>query len=422
MSTSSHEATCAKLDPGRFLPPFVLVLCTSMLLATSAHGQPSHNQRRTSNPSTSDAYSARIRTLESTQGAYSYQLGEQLLGYGRALQVQGDHKQAVDVFKRAVHLARVNDGLYSQSQIPLVLAQISSLMSMRDYATADERQTYLHRIQTRVLDAGTERAQAYMQQANWHRSAYELAIGNNEGERLLNMRYLYRLAVTDIVNAEGEKSRSLLTPLLGLLRTQHLITRFEVGSYTGSGPFKSYSDDTEGMLIAAQSRTFKEGQAVIRAIQNIKNDEDPSNKARHVEALVQMGDWYLWNQKRRKAFEIYQTALAELATLDDTEALRRRLFDNPVALPVLDDLKFLPVEVSAEEADILLEFSVSARGKVSDIVQIKTAKEPKTEMRRLMRQLRAVPFRPRFDGNTPVDTEKVSKAFTIAVDKEDKHG
>ena len=61
-----------------------------------------------------------ISEIESSHGAYAAGLPEQMLSLGLSLQKQERHGEALAVFKRGVHLARINNGLYSAEQIPLL--------------------------------------------------------------------------------------------------------------------------------------------------------------------------------------------------------------------------------------------------------------------------------------------------------------
>ena len=79
--------------------------------------------------------------IESDQGAYAQALTEYLISLGQALQQQGRHTEAADVFKRGVHLARVNHGLYSAEQIPFIQGEISSNLAVGDLVEADPATT-----------------------------------------------------------------------------------------------------------------------------------------------------------------------------------------------------------------------------------------------------------------------------------------
>ncbi|HEY7776333.1 MAG TPA: hypothetical protein VIC02_07305, partial [Kineobactrum sp.] len=92
-----------------------------------------------------------ITALESEYGAYGPALPERLLSLGLSLQEQGRHSDAIAVFKRGTHLARVTSGLYSAEQIPLLQSELASLAALGDHHTADQRQNYLYRVQMRAL-------------------------------------------------------------------------------------------------------------------------------------------------------------------------------------------------------------------------------------------------------------------------------
>ena len=80
------------------------------------------------------AYRDAISGLETDHGAYGGGLSEQILSLGTTLQSQGRHEEAVSLFKRGVHLARINDGLYSSQQIPLLQGQIASHIALGQYS------------------------------------------------------------------------------------------------------------------------------------------------------------------------------------------------------------------------------------------------------------------------------------------------
>ena len=169
-----------------------------------------------------------IKQIESREGAYAADLPEQMLSLGLALQQQDRHGEAVDIFKRGVHLARINNGLYCTEQVPLLQGEIQSSIALGEYARVDELQQYLYRVEVRGLGGGEQRAEALIRQATWQFNAYQLGLGEQGAERLARMWELYRLAWSDIEAAQGDASPKLLPPLYGLLRTQYLISQYQV--------------------------------------------------------------------------------------------------------------------------------------------------------------------------------------------------
>ena len=360
-------------------------------------------------------YRKAIAALEESAGAYGAELSEKLLGLGLALQQQGRHAEAIEVLKRGVHLARINDGLYSAEQIPLLQSEISSHLALGDFEIADERQAYLYRVQRQALDKGIVRAEALMQQALWQRQAYELGLGEYGFARLLAMWDLYRMALTDIADREGETSPNLLPPLYGMLQSQYLIAGFQGETASGGfddSAFGSRSD--EGRFNAYKSSAFKRGRSVLNAIYNLNQQTTGGDKIAAAQDLVLLGDWEFWHGMREGAIETYRSAIMELAELDDAQQHMDRLFGSPQALPDLDGVRPLPPTTSPDAADLLLEFTVTPAGRVVDLNRLDENLENQSKAERLMRQLRKTRFRPRFEGVDPVETEVSVWAYDTA--------
>jgi hypothetical protein len=353
-----------------------------------------------------------IAGIERGQGAYAEGLSEQLLSLGLTLQRQGRHGEALDAFKRGVHLARINHGLYSAQQLPLLQAEITSHLATGQLNLADERQQYMYRVQLRSLDRGSM-ASALMQQANWQFSAYRWGVGGPGFLRLMNMWDLYRLALNDIVSREGETSHDLLPPLYGMLQAQYLISEY-AGEEQSSG-----SDGAEGYggtveynrFNAYRNQSYDRGRAVIQAIYDIGRQPENGDPLAAAQALVMLGDWYLWHDERDDGLQAYADAQAELAKLDGAKSEVERIFGKPVALPDVDGLRPLPENVEPEAAGILLQFGITERGQVIDLERIDDNEVDEGFANRLMRTLRKTQFRPRFENGEPVATNDIVWAY-----------
>jgi hypothetical protein len=355
-----------------------------------------------------------ISKIESIHGAYAADLPEQMLSLGLALQQQERYGEALAVFKRGVHLARINNGLYSAEQIPLLQGEIKSAIALRDYGQVDELQEYLYRVQQRGLPVGEARANGLIQQAAWHFNAYQLGLGPPGPERLLTMWDLYRLAWNDLLAAEGKSSPKLLPPLYGMLRTQYLISLYQAANDGASGNFSSnYSSTGANRFYTYRSQNYDLGKSVILSIYNIQRENHGEHSDEAVQALVSLGDWSIWYGKRDDATQTYQHALEELALRDDAQEEEFTLLDEPVPLPDMKGLRGLPPPVSAEEGNILVEFGVDSRGKVIDLTRLDTNTDMDATAIRLMRVLRGTKFRPRFEAGEPVVTNKLVRAYEI---------
>ena len=165
---------------------------------------------------------------------------------------------------------------------------------------------------------------------------------------------------------------------------------------------------------AYRAQSYQKGSAVITAIHDIERERDGEQSVAAAQALVMLGDWQLWHDKREAASQTYQDALMELAERDDAQMQIDHLFGEPVALPDIAGVRRLPPTVDTAEANILLEFGVSERGRVVNLERLDESEESDaTTGSRLMRTLRKTKFRPRFEAGQPIETEKIVRAFNI---------
>ena len=353
-----------------------------------------------------------LASIESNQGAYAQALPEQLISLGQALQQQGRYSEAADVFKRGVHLARINNGLYSAEQIPFIQGEISSNLAVGNLVEADQRQQYLFSIQLRSLASGELYVQAMMQQANWQYSAYKQGIGQKEHHfsRLLSMLDLYRLVIKDILEREGPSSPKLFQPLQEMLRTQYVMSTYE----STSGRNADSNAPSERFRFDSYRRqNFKNGNSVILAIYNLQQSRFGEHALPAAEAIVMRGDWMLWHGRLNSAIRAYQDALRELAKLEDAQVQIKSIFGDPVALPDIDGIRPLPPLVAEDQGDIVLEFGVSTRGRVTKLVRLDKDVNYRGKAYQVIRNLRKTKFRPRFADGEPVISEKIVRAYDI---------
>lgn len=382
-------------------------------LAEEDMGLESARAARTELQRNLEKYNLAIQELEVGDGAFAVGLPEQLLGFGLALQRSGDHEQAVEVFKRGVHLSRIGEGLYNPRQLALLRGEIDSHVALGELEAADERQRYLYRVQLRTL-TDRSRGEALMRQAHWQRQAYEANLGETPYNRLLSMGSLHRLALTEIAGSEGDTSPELLPPLYGMLRAQYLASGF-VGETTGGRYRTRYAQpDLETLQLAYRGQSYKHGAAIIRAIYDVRSVLPEAGIRDTAEPMLMLGDWQLWHGKRDEAFIIYGELERELAALDDAQALRAELFEHPMPLPALEGVRAFPPSATDDEGKLLVEFGVNSRGKVVNLKRLDENPAVDEKADDIMRRLRKTPFRPRISDGLPVDTAGMVVAYDIA--------
>jgi hypothetical protein len=365
-------------------------------------------------------YQFYITDLESRFGAYAPGLSEQLLGLGTAYQEQGLYEDAVKVLKRAVHLSRINSGLHSAEQIPILQRLISALVAAGDYEAADERQYYLYRVQRELYASNApQMAAAMLERASWEERAYFLSVGESSFTRLLTMWELYRLALTNIADQQGNYSMELLRPLNGLLNTQYLISVYQGessgGFQIGGGTPQSNVD--EGRFNMVRASNYRQGQSVIAAMREVHQHNEPKTSPLPAEALLELGDWHMWHQKRESATAVYQQAWDELAALEQGDELLAHHFGAPQLLPDMQGYNQDLEPPANIHGQVKVSFAVNERGRIADMVVLETEwadeADSETDPSRLLRRLRAKFWRPRYEEREPVTTENIVQRYAF---------
>ena len=366
------------------------------------------------------SYQFYITDLESRYGAYAQGLDEQLLGLGVAYQNQGLHREAVKVFKRAVHLARIHNGLNSEAQIPILKRLIGSHIAAGDYDLADERQYYLYRIQRKAFRSNPELlSSAILQRAEWEKQAYQLSVGDASFMRLMSMWDLYRKALSHIAGTQGKHASAMEKPLTGLIQTQYLIHQYDGESSSG---FQFDSGGSggcgleENRFSMLRSSNFKQGSAVIQALREVYQANENEQSPLPAETLIAQGDWHLTYEKRNSALSYYREAWNELAALDDGEVYLKRHFARPVMLPTQPGMHNDLEPAREKRGYAYLEYSVNERGRVYTIDTLQTEMldaEDNGSPVRLVRQLKNKVFRPRFENGDPVVTEDIVERYAF---------
>jgi len=366
-----------------------------------------------------------IASAESTEGVYGARLAEKLLDLGLALQRDGRHADALDVFKRGSHLARINNGLNTAAQIPYLEREISSHRALGEFTRVDEAQTRLYRAQIRSLDDSEALVTALIQQSQWQLEAYYLGVGGTDMSysRLLNMWDLNRKAVTSVIDREGEMSPQLLPPLYAMLQTQYMISGHKNRNKKNASDFRTETATRRDhhRFKRYMENGYDKGRSILRAIYGIQAAQNGEDSPAAIGTRVMLADWMLWYGMRVPAMRLYTQAAGELAQLDDAQVQTEGLLGAPVALPDIDGVRPLLPEVGASEGNILLKFAVNPNGRVIDLVRIRDngadkllpGEASQSQAHRFMLALYKTKFRPRFVQGEATLTENVVKAYVI---------
>ena len=231
---------------------------------------------------------------------------------------------------------------------------------------------------------------ALMRRAAWqHRAGY-----------IVDERATYRRAIRIIETRADKNDLALIEPLTELGRSFFYVDR------TGAQPQHS-SLATTGEIYFKRALRIAEG-----------NPE--STWEIEAAARLALGDYYMYRSLFARARRIYREAWDVLsvdeARLDQRrEALEQIVIlkrgDLPLYAGAADHDDRRESDESVQQGTVIVSFSVTDRGRVTDLKIVEATPAEFTEMQKyLRRELRSRLYRPRFEDGDPVATADL--AFT----------
>ncbi|MDP1756384.1 MAG: tetratricopeptide repeat protein, partial [Pseudohongiella sp.] len=92
-----------------------------------------------------------VAELESGGDTWHPMIAESMISLARLMQADNNHSEALAMLERAVHISRVNNGLFSLQQAPAIKMQVASHLAMNEWQEADSLEQYHFYIHSRSL-------------------------------------------------------------------------------------------------------------------------------------------------------------------------------------------------------------------------------------------------------------------------------
>lgn len=123
-------------------------------------------------------YQESIAQFEIEGGAYDSRLSEAYLSLGTFYQQRGDFPLAIEAFNSALHVNRINNGLFNASQLAIVNELVQSYLLAGDFIAANQQQEYLFYVQQKVYGRNTPvLVSGMLDYADWNLFAGSLSMG-----------------------------------------------------------------------------------------------------------------------------------------------------------------------------------------------------------------------------------------------------
>lgn len=133
---------------------------------------------------TASTLEVRLEELSSEAGLYDLSLVEVQTDLGRVYSDLGDYDKAIEVLTQALHLVRLNSGLYDPQQIRVLEELIEALAAKQDWENVDNYQHLVFSLQKRSYAPDSPQfADAVLTMGQWQLAAP--ALGRMQGFQML---------------------------------------------------------------------------------------------------------------------------------------------------------------------------------------------------------------------------------------------
>ncbi len=352
-------------------------------------------------------YQQAITQVEFDAGVWASPLIEQLNQLGSLQQQQGNHPEAIATFDRAIHINRINDGLNTLDQIPIVERMIDSYIALDNWAQADLYNNYLYYVQQRAYGASDPRIIPVLDRlANWHIQAFNVGYGDPLGLRLSSAQILFNAAARMVSIHFGRDDERFVELLRNLASTAYLASRYPEYLNELNRPENRLTQDTLRQQLndggGDANRRYAAGfDALSEIVEYYRQEPDRADDL--AEALVHLADWQLIFERRRDAEELYVEVWQLLEQNDADEELKQRLFGQVVPLPAFMDepVNLDPSSSESRESGNLqhayvdVALDVTALGRVRNVrILGEEVGQRSSQLDSLQREIRNAYFRP----------------------------
>jgi len=356
-----------------------------------------------------DSFEQQVDALELIGGPYANSVVDPLSSLGRIYRDRGDYLQAEEFYKRALHIVRVNDGLYSERQIPLVRGLLNVHRAAGDMKALDDRYHYFFNLYGGGKPPYTSlRRRASLEYLRWQRAAHVSRLDGGGNRRLVELYLLNKEMLKAVAKTPDMEPSWYRELVLSQIRNLYLL----LGNKHPGENFDEPGLDTpvEHKMAMLQRTGITVGRNLLQGLIEQSQQLDPIERA---SLYLELGDWFQWNNMPHNAEEEY--VIVEQILLEAGEVgLLDQWLSAPIELPDNDAFRHpsqAPIDITPVVATV--HFDISAKGQLTN-VEVST-KEPDDETVgwHIKRMLKDTHFRPRFVSGHAESVEKLTRQYQL---------
>ena len=337
-----------------------------------------------------------VAELEQTLGPYHPDLAAVILDVAAAAAEAGNYELASSLYDKALHNARVNDGLYGDQQLPILRGLMDLFLLSGDREGFEARAAYQFRLLGSGLPPFEEgEMQAAIELFSVSLDALMGVSWAGRAQDLLRMHDRFD-DMAEAVCADDPVSVRWCEPFTFMLARFYYLLEYKLEVFVDDPRFeRTFSDpdwqslDREPRLEALQRRLFSRGERAFERLLAVS----PSSH----DALSALADWNWFYRKRDKAKTLYRRACR----------LQPSRFETASPLPEYPELAF-QLAFQASYVPVNASLIVTEKGRARDLeIELPHAEsEGDRPPGRIRRAMRAMLYRPAFDDcDDPMESE-----------------
>jgi hypothetical protein len=333
-----------------------------------------------------------------------------------------------------MYITRINDGLNTPVQLPILEAIIGQNRALHDWQALDKNYDYLYWVNRRNYGDNDARLLPVMERvAHWKLKAFSKQVGKSPQHFLREADTIFSDAVTLAEKKYGPNDPHVIDPLYGVAIANYELSSYyavldqqaqarmavDYDPYMGDAAETAYAEERDRQM--AMLASYGRGTAAMRRLLAIYKDNPRISPAAHAAALIRVGDWYLAENRPDDAKNAYSQAYAVLRDSGASADMLQKVFGRPRALTAAGLTSPLPGShvpelvqepetthkpAGSPTAYVLTSLTVSDRGRPYNVHVVESMPPgDNSARRRAVEQVSSMLFRPRIENGRTVETD-----------------
>ncbi|MED6345415.1 MAG: hypothetical protein VX503_06280 [Pseudomonadota bacterium] len=293
------------------------------------------------NNSNIEQYLEEIDRIEATEGAYSAALSDLLMSLGMSYQEKVDYENANLAFQRGMQLEKINYGLFSLGQTPYLQEIANTHRLLGDWEQSQKAIDQFYIVNEKNFGEKDQRMLPIIESMlDWHAESYNLRDPRDSFPSLSAMERLAAKMHVILDDSADLGDPSTPEKYLRIGKIQYMLARHikDFGLPQESG--MSITTDryaTERNSPLTSHNYYSRGSAALQKVVKSVMEQKPPILLDQIEAIANLGDWYLIFGQSGSATKAYALADELISSTPESEEIRSKIFgagklinfDNP---------------------------------------------------------------------------------------------